>query len=488
MVPAAAHSLVPQVLGALDGYPLDEVDSQLARALDALSLESGPAALAAWRIADSTGRAVVVALVGDPATCRRLERLSEESPCVQTGRTRFRGLQLVAHATPTPGSGQLVVCLGAADRMLASLADPAELQLAVQALALVLRPSLTRTEVDAVSRAAMSLHSSLDRATVFTSICREAAKMLDADMAALYRQGVGRVTVEAVWGLNPGAVGYSMPEGHGLAGKVLRDSAPAWTEHDARDVLATTPNSPYAHARAGLAVPMLTSGRDDGVLAVGYERPFQFMRQRVERLQAFAELAASAFANADAYARAEHAARTDALTGCRNHAGFREVVEAHLARAKDSRVPVTIVLLDLNHFKAVNDTHGHPVGDELLCEVARSITAVVREDDAAARLGGDEFAIVLPGADEFAATAIAERVIAASTQAMRRLVASVQAGSVAGVATSQPGCDYQRLVTQADRALFFAKQNRTAGRCVRVSEVPPNFMAGEAGERRPLRR
>jgi diguanylate cyclase (GGDEF)-like protein len=329
--------------------------------------------------------------------------------------------------------------------MLASLADPAELQLAVQALALVLRPSVTRTGVDALRRAAMSLHSSLDRATVFTTICRAAAKLLDADMAALYRQGDGRVTVEAVWGLNPDAVGCSMPQGHGLAGKVLRDSAPAWTEDEARDVLGTRPNSPSAHARAGLAVPMLTSGGDHAVLAVGYERPFQLMPQHVERLQAFAELAASAFANADAYARAEHAARTDALTGCRNHAGFRAVVEAHLAREKDSRMPVTIVLLDLNHFKAVNDTHGHPVGDELLCEVARAITAVVREDDAAARLGGDEFAIVLPGADEFAGTAIAERVIAASTQAMRRLVASVQAGAVAGVATSQPGWDYQRL-------------------------------------------
>jgi diguanylate cyclase (GGDEF)-like protein len=445
MVPgSAAHSLVAQVLAALDSDPLDEADWQLAGALDAISLESGSAALAAWRIADSTDRAVIVALVGDPATCRQLERLSEESPYVRTGRTRSGGLEFVAHATPTQGSGQLVVCLGAADPMLASLADPAELQLALQALALVLRPSLTRTGVDAVSRAAMSLHSSLDRATVSTSICREAAKLLDADMAALYRQEVGCVTVEAVWGLNPDAVGCSMPEGHGLAGKVLRDSAPAWSEDEARDVLGTTPDSPYAHARAGLAVPMLTSGRGDGVLAVGYERPFQLMQQHVERLQAFAELAASAFANADTYARAQHAARTDALTGCRNHAGFRAVVEAHLARAEDSRMPVTIVLLDLNHFKAVNDTHGHPVGDELLCEVARSITAVVRDDDAAARLGGDEFAIVLPGADEFAGTAIAERVIAASTQAMRRLVASVQAGAVAGVATSQPGWDYQR--------------------------------------------
>ncbi|MEA2427125.1 MAG: hypothetical protein QOF37_753, partial [Thermoleophilaceae bacterium] len=103
------------------------------------------------------------------------------------------------------------------------------------------------------------------------------------------------------------------------------------------------------------------------------------------------------------------ASRTDPLTGALNRRGFNEHAQAELARAFRSGDPVGLVLVDLDDFKRVNDAHGHPAGDELLCWVTDRLREGLRPSDAAARLGGDEFALLLPGLDAGGARAVAER-------------------------------------------------------------------------------
>ncbi len=102
-------------------------------------------------------------------------------------------------------------------------------------------------------------------------------------------------------------------------------------------------------------------------------------------------------------------AATDALSGLANHRRFHEILAAELEQARRSQRPVALVMLDLDNFKVVNDTHGHPYGDEVLRAVGTELRGVVRTTDTAARVGGEEFALILPGTDGELAYRIAER-------------------------------------------------------------------------------
>ena len=144
--------------------------------------------------------------------------------------------------------------------------------------------------------------------------------------------------------------------------------------------------------------------------------------------------------------------RSDPLTGCLNRRGFEERFAAELSRAERTGGMLAVVLLDLDHFKGVNDEHGHAFGDELLCWVVATMGAVVRPSDAIGRLGGDEFAVLAAGAGSAEATLLGERLVAAL---------AARAPVSVGVATyPQDGLDRDGLHQQADLALYAVKHGR----------------------------
>src|SRR5581483_6540946 len=96
----------------------------------------------------------------------------------------------------------------------------------------------------------------------------------------------------------------------------------------------------------------------------------------------------------------------DTLTGLLNRRGFEEEVEAAIARARESGEPLGLIVIDVDRFKQVNDTHGHPAGDAVLTAIAERIVGAVRGTGAAARLGGDEFAVILPNTDQAGAVTL----------------------------------------------------------------------------------
>ena len=151
------------------------------------------------------------------------------------------------------------------------------------------------------------------------------------------------------------------------------------------------------------------------------------------------------------------AAATDELTGLLNRRGW----QAALERAAPAGA---VLLVDLDHFKAVNDTFGHAVGDAVLTVVADMMRRVTRSGDSCARLGGDEFAVLLPGADERAARTRARHLVrAVAGHPWSGIAAGLAARVSAGAATGVPGPD---LVESADAALYRAKAaggNRVAG-------------------------
>lgn len=164
-----------------------------------------------------------------------------------------------------------------------------------------------------------------------------------------------------------------------------------------------------------------------------------------------------------AQAHIEHLARSDALTGLANRIEFRERLEGSLGAAAACE-GVAVLFVDLDNFKNVNDTLGHPAGDRLLCAVAARLAACIRQADLLARLGGDEFAIVQAGAQPASSRALAERVVREMGRAFDIDGHRVQIGASVGVAFAD---DAERgpdtLVGNADRALYAAK---AAGRGV----------------------
>jgi diguanylate cyclase (GGDEF)-like protein len=141
--------------------------------------------------------------------------------------------------------------------------------------------------------------------------------------------------------------------------------------------------------------------------------------------------------------------RTDPLTGCLNRRGFTERLDAELRRAEREGGVVSLIQLDLNGFKEVNDRHGHAAGDELLRWVGSTLQGLLRGSDATGRLGGDEFALVLPGVSAAEARAIADRTVAALAE---------RVGSAAGVACFPvDGHDGDAVHRHADADLYAAK-------------------------------
>ncbi len=149
-------------------------------------------------------------------------------------------------------------------------------------------------------------------------------------------------------------------------------------------------------------------------------------------------------------------AATDALTGLANHRGFQEILAAELERAASVERSVALVMLDLDNFKAVNDTHGHPYGDEVLTAVGKKLRGVVRTTDTAARVGGEEFALILPSTDGELAYRIAER---ARKTIEDVWVNDLELSCSAGIATYPADAeDASSLCQLADGALYWAKR------------------------------
>ncbi|MDQ2836953.1 MAG: GGDEF domain-containing protein [Actinomycetota bacterium] len=182
----------------------------------------------------------------------------------------------------------------------------------------------------------------------------------------------------------------------------------------------------------------------------------------------------------------QHSARTDAKTGLLNSGGWQLLARQHLAQCAGAGTSAAVLLIDLDHFKNVNDTYGHLAGDVVLKSVAETLARELRGYDAVGRYGGEEFIALLPGVEEQAALAIAERVrhriSSSSLEDLVHVTASV------GVAVGQvlSGTELEDIIDAADIALYEAK---SAGRD-RVCLAPPvEIKAGGRlpGERRAFR-
>jgi diguanylate cyclase (GGDEF)-like protein len=158
---------------------------------------------------------------------------------------------------------------------------------------------------------------------------------------------------------------------------------------------------------------------------------------------------------------AQELARVDALTGLPNRRAFEEAVRVEAARASRTKRPAALLLVDIDRFKAINDTHGHTVGDECLQQVAEALSALLRESDRCFRWGGDEFVVLLPDANAEAARAARERVMVTVTASCRMRDGESLSVSV-GLAELRDEHELEALMLAADRELFRQKRRKAA--------------------------
>jgi diguanylate cyclase (GGDEF)-like protein len=233
---------------------------------------------------------------------------------------------------------------------------------------------------------------------------------------------------------------------------------------------------------AGVSVAALTLGsleadrRAHGLITVA-RHGLPFSDDDREVLRSLAAEAALALENIELHFQVRRQAVTDELTGLSNHGRFQELLNAEIEQVRRYHHPIGLIMLDIDDFKAVNDTYGHPQGDAVLRQVARVLRENSRDADSPARYGGEELSLILPHTDLEGAHAIAER-IREAVEALRvprthgtgvlRVTASL------GVTASTAG-HKDALIADADGALYEAKRrgkNCTVAAEARVADAP----------------
>ncbi len=229
--------------------------------------------------------------------------------------------------------------------------------------------------------------------------------------------------------------------------------------------------SPHLVARCGARSlhfqPVIADGTVTGVIAVSWSTPLPSLPPRIaQALELLADETAVALVHDQLLARLAALATTDSLTGLPNRRAWDDQLGQLLARARRTGEPLTVAMVDLDHFKAFNDTHGHVRGDALLATTARRFAAQLRDVDLLARWGGEEFALALPGCRT--------DVAAASLQRLRTQVSHGQTCSI-GHATWDGTESAEQLLARADAALYDAKasgRDRTVAALVPAPREP----------------
>jgi len=255
---------------------------------------------------------------------------------------------------------------------------------------------------------------------------------------------------------------HESPLGTGITGWVVDhgEAVLANEAHlDPRSV--QVPGTPF-EPESMIVVPLLINGEAIGTLNIGRmgEEEAYFNANEFELTQLFAGQASIALQNAEAHGAVRLRADQDALTGLRNHGAFQRELGETLGEPGDDEKtaePFAVLMMDLDAFKAFNDSRGHPAGDSLLVRIARAMASATRDADRLYRYGGDEFAAILPGADRLAAHEVADR-IRAAVAAVSTDVSGLHVTISAGVACyPDDGRTKDALVGVADRAMYLAK-------------------------------
>ena len=312
-----------------------------------------------------------------------------------------------------------------------------------------------------LDRLGETLSSTHDLEGMFAVILDTAAVTLGAKAGAVYLLSPsGRdVRLEV-------ARGYQAPEraslriGEGIAGRSAAGIS-VLLPSEREPVSPSRPVEPAAPT--AIAVPLIRGDRTMGVLALyGRSIPEPFVQDDVATLGSFAAQASVAVENVLLHKEAQRLSITDGLTGVWNRRYLQLTLTKEIERAQRFGRPLSVLLMDIDHFKLVNDAHGHQVGDEVLVELTRRTMSTIRgQIDSLARYGGEEFIVVLPETPSDGAKVVADKILAVIRH--RPFVEDADTGvpltvSIGVAAFPEDGSTADELVRAADLAMYRAKE------------------------------
>ncbi len=310
-------------------------------------------------------------------------------------------------------------------------------------------------------------NSMLDPKELLPSICSQVHSGFGYDLARIEVLDRERdeLVVEAETGYGGELLGRRTGIGEGLSGVAAKTGEP---------VLANSVwlESKYIalHPRvcSGLSLPLRYHDELLGVLSFESYHEHAFAPQDVLTLQALADQLAIALYNARAYQGALEEAITDGLTGLKTHRYFMEGLEREWRRSTRSGSSFSVIMIDLDKFKPVNDKYGHLLGDRVLRTVAKLLSDRVRQSSIVARYGGDEFSVLMPEATTENAEALGERLRSSIEEdpflSEHRVTASFGVGSF-----PEHGRTHEAILHVADAGMYLAKHEN--GNCVRVAAL-----------------
>jgi two-component system, cell cycle response regulator len=322
-------------------------------------------------------------------------------------------------------------------------------------------------------RASAMLGRALTLEQVMDTAFEAAAEIADYDLAVvtLFSPETRKHKVQGVR-LRPDAQPITAPEAlaqlefkdnAGLVSMVVKNRhyLPATGELKDEAIPVWTKRIKLRGAESLLVLPLTAGDEVIGTLALASRTRNRFRKDIREMLGVIANQVATSLQNAMMYRKMETMATTDGLTGLTNHRTFKERFAQLLERSARHGHKAAVLLCDVDHFKKVNDNYGHPVGDEVLRQVARVLKGAVRVIDIPARYGGEEFAVVLEATDLEGALRLAERI----REDVGRLEIPTDKGplsvtmSIGVAAFPDDSREQAQLIERADLALYHAKES-----------------------------
>lgn len=325
-------------------------------------------------------------------------------------------------------------------------------------------------EHERLYHASERLNRALTPEQVHETAFAAAREVVSFDFAALtsYDPQQGRHAVVALAGSPHLAVGAgpllarAFPDNSGLCAMALKNRAvlPAG-EAPPQEPLVFDEETRLSRVGSLLVLPLQCAGEPVGTLVFAAERPGVLGKDQREMLGVIANQVAVSLENARMYDAMKAMATTDGLTGLTNRRAFNERFDEMLQRARRQGKSLTLMMTDIDHFKRVNDSYGHPVGDVVLKRVAQVVQSCVRKIDMAARYGGEEFALVLEHTDREGARQLAERVrVEVSRLSFSSDKGPFQCTLSLGMATFPLDGDAStELLEHADQSLYHAKHS-----------------------------
>jgi diguanylate cyclase (GGDEF)-like protein len=284
------------------------------------------------------------------------------------------------------------------------------------------------------------------------AICEAAVELADADMALFFeaRPEEDALVATGSAGQRIALDRIALDPRHSMTAQIVHSARPTFVGDLLEDDRVDRQTAITLNVRAAFWQPVLRDSKPIGVLVVYWGAPRRPLGFRVESLlELFATQAAVVVERADLMGRLEALARTDPLTTIANRRALEEALVRELASAERSGRPLSVVMLDLDHFKEFNDRRGHQSGDVHLRDTAAAWLRELRPSDTLARFGGEEFLAILPDCESAVGARIGDR--------LRELVPGRETCS-AGVATWDRRETMTDLIARADAALYEAKR------------------------------